>query len=255
LQLRLKSLLRCRDTIVNGPFPDVNLWRASTHYLLANLERPGTNAIPGTVEYSSFRLPPPHSAPLLSESNDIDPEDDAEVRNELSALDGLIKISPEPDEPGIAGANDPVDSHLPTDTARRPANTLDPEVPPSSLNNVPEAWPDGTMDLAGNVETVSEPAPHLVPPAGGIWRNGPGDVGGSSSNGNIEEKFWNENPRPQSLPPISTIFDAIHSPSESSQQQKPTKIWKEIMNLYLPQETGRVRISLATPSLIPLMLH
>ncbi|KAF8318044.1 uncharacterized protein EI90DRAFT_3133537 [Cantharellus anzutake] len=37
-QLRLKLLLKCHDTIVNGPFPCINLWRASTHYLLANLE-------------------------------------------------------------------------------------------------------------------------------------------------------------------------------------------------------------------------
>jgi hypothetical protein len=120
------------------------------HYLLANLEHPGTNAIPGTMEYSSFCLPPPHSTTLPSESNVIDPEDDAEARNELSTLDGLIRMSPEPDEQGIAGADNHVDSHLPAD----------PEVPPSSLDDVPEAWPDSAMDLAGNVETVSKPAPN-----------------------------------------------------------------------------------------------
>jgi hypothetical protein len=216
---------------VNGPFPHVNLWRASTHYLLANLQRPDSHAAPSAMEYSSFRLPPPGSATLASGTNDIDPEDDAEVRNELSTLDGLIRMSPEPD---IADDDDHVEPYLSTDSASGPGNTLSPEI--NLPDDEPETWPDETMDPADHAETRAEPLTDLVPPSR------LGDADSFSCDENIEEKFWNENPRPQTLPPITTIFDAIRSPSQSIQRQKPTKIWKEIMELHLPQDTGKVSI-------------
>ncbi|KAF8313344.1 uncharacterized protein EI90DRAFT_3294515, partial [Cantharellus anzutake] len=191
--------------------------------------------MPSTTEYSSFHLLPPSPTTLPSESNDIDPEDDAEARNELSALNGLIRMSPEPDIDA-----DHADPDLPTNAASGLGNALDPEVAPSHVDDMLEAGPDGAIDLAGNVETFSEPLANLAPPPMAIWHNQSGDANNSSSNENIEEMFWNQNPCPQSLPPIPMIFDVICSPSKSSQQQKPTKIWKEIMELYLPKESGRM---------------
>ncbi|KAF8333213.1 uncharacterized protein EI90DRAFT_3122264 [Cantharellus anzutake] len=90
------------------------------------------------------------------------------------------------------------------------------------------------MDPTDNVETHAEPLTDLVPPSGF------GDVDSPSCDEDIEERFWNENPCPKSLPPIRTIFDAIHSRTQSTQQKKPTKIWKEITELHLPQETEKI---------------
>ncbi|KAF8337551.1 uncharacterized protein EI90DRAFT_3118999 [Cantharellus anzutake] len=210
-QLRLKSLLKCRDTIVNGLFPHVNLWHALPHYLLANLECPDSQAAPRT--------------------NGIDPKDDSQVRNELSALNGLIRMSP---ELGVADDDEHVEPYLSTDSGSGPGDTLGPEMLVNLPDSEPETWPDETMDPTDNVETHAEPLTDLVPPSGF------GDVDSPSCDEDIEERFWNENPRPQSLPPIRTIFDAIHSPTQSTQQQKPTKIWKEITELHLPQETEKI---------------
>ncbi|KAF8313028.1 uncharacterized protein EI90DRAFT_3159800 [Cantharellus anzutake] len=228
-QLRLKLLLKCRDAIVNGPFPCVNLWRASTHYLLANLEHSDPQAAPSAMEYSSFRLPPPGSATLSSGTHGIDPEDDAVVTNELSALTGLIRMSPEPDD------NDDIDDIEPsTDSGSGPGDTLEPEIPVNHSDGEPEIRLDETMDPIDNPDPHTEPLTDLVPPHRLRDADSPG------CNKSIEEKFWNENPRPQSLPPITTIFDAIRSPTQSIQQQKPTKIWKEIMELLLPQDAGKI---------------
>ncbi|KAF8328793.1 uncharacterized protein EI90DRAFT_3017421 [Cantharellus anzutake] len=197
----------------------------------SNLERPDSQAAPSTAEYSSFCLPPPGSATLVSGTNGIDPEDDSQVRNELSALDGLIRMSP---ELGVADDDEHVEPYLSTDSGSGPGDTLGPEMPVNPPDSEPETWPDETMDPTDNVETHAEPLTDLVPPSGF------GDVDSPSCDKDIEERFWNENPRPQSLPPIRTIFDAIHSPTQSTQQQKPTKIWKEIMELHLPQETEKI---------------
>ncbi|KAF8342174.1 uncharacterized protein EI90DRAFT_3011699 [Cantharellus anzutake] len=178
------------------------------------------------------------SATLASGTNGIDPKDDSQVRNELSTLDGLIRMSP---ELGVADDDEHVEPYLSTDSGSGPGDTLGPEMPVNPPDSEPETWPDETMDPTDNVETHAEPLTDLVPPSGF------GDVDSPSCDEDIEERFWNENPRPQSLPPIRTIFNAIHSPTQSTQQQKPTKIWKEITELHLPQETEKVRMFPSSP--------
>ncbi|KAF8321017.1 uncharacterized protein EI90DRAFT_3020426 [Cantharellus anzutake] len=137
-------------------------------------------------------------------------------------------------ELGVADDDEHVEPYLSTDSGSGPGDTLGPEMPVNLPDSEPETWPDETMDPTDNVETHAEPLTDLVPPSGF------GDVDSPSCDEDIEERFWNENPRPQSLPPIRTIFDAIHSPTQSTQQQKPTKIWKEITELHLPQETEKI---------------
>ncbi|KAF8320164.1 uncharacterized protein EI90DRAFT_3020577 [Cantharellus anzutake] len=137
-------------------------------------------------------------------------------------------------ELGVADDDEHVEPYLSTDSGSGPGDTLSPEMLVNPPDSEPETWPDETMDPTDNVETHAEPLTDLVPPSGF------GDVDSPSCDEDIEERFWNENPCPQSLPPIRTIFDAIHSPTQSTQQQKPTKIWKEIMELHLPQETEKI---------------
>ncbi|KAF8332859.1 uncharacterized protein EI90DRAFT_3154155 [Cantharellus anzutake] len=72
-------------------------------------------------------------------------------------------------EPGIDA--DHADPDLPTNTASGLGNALDPEVTPSPVDDALEAGPDGAIDLAGNVETFSEPLANLAPPPTAIWHN------------------------------------------------------------------------------------
>ncbi|KAF8318048.1 uncharacterized protein EI90DRAFT_3158642 [Cantharellus anzutake] len=114
------------------------------------------------------------------------------------------------------------------------SDTLEPEIPVNHSDGEPEIRLNETMDPIDNPDPPTEPLTDLVPPHRLRGADSPG------CNKSIEEKFWNENPCPQSLPPITTIFDAIRSPTQSIQQQKPTKIWKEIMELLLPQDAGKI---------------
>src|SRR5260370_10913066 len=49
--------------------------------------------------------------------------------------------------------------------------------------------------------------------------------------------FWEKNKWLSGLPSIQMIFDAIEHPEETAQQQQPTVIWQEIMNLHTPDIT------------------
>ncbi|KAF8336402.1 uncharacterized protein EI90DRAFT_172170 [Cantharellus anzutake] len=224
LRLRLKSLLKCRDSIINGSTPNVNLWRAPIRHLLENLERPDPTAAPSYIDYTSFHLPLPYSSTLPSGNNSIDPDDDVEVRNELSVLDGLIRMSPESDLGGAEDIEPPIDSASGSDDLDVPGDISDDE------SEAPLDEPTESAETDGGLHAKP------VSPEG-LWSAG---LDNSNDEQSIEEKFWNENPRPQSLPPITTIIDAIRSPGQSVQEQMPKKIWKEIMELHLPRETERI---------------
>jgi len=56
--------------------------------------------------------------------------------------------------------------------------------------------------------------------------------------------FWEKGKWPSELPSIQTIFDAIEHLEETAQQQQPTAIWWEIMELHMPVITEWVMFSL-----------
>jgi len=200
------------------------------HRILLHLDHPDNIALPDIEDYSSFHLSVSPNSSVPSESNEIDPEDDAELWTELSALERLriykdshVAAPPEEDvepQPNVV-----------VDKANDEGGSSDTDI------FTPVALHDHTIeavesDIASGKPLVNQPRTM--------------SIGSTSCNGSIHEavlsedeecvaeKFWSSNPCPPGLPPIKTIFDALVSPFQSIQQQRPVKIWKEIMDLYLP---------------------
>ena len=219
----LRVLLQYCNTICNGPFPPTVFWCASASHIIQRLDLPDPKSLPVATEYSSFRLPTlppsiPASAPKVDEPEDFaDLDDDPELQNEVRLLERL-EMGPEVADEATNEEKDPSAS---VPDIKEPNSEFTPSTPASSAVNV------ASMDITA-VSDVEEDS------------SGPSLPGQQQDEKAIEEKFWNENPRPSDLPSIRTILDTISTPEQSIEQQHPRAIWEEIMKLHLSERTEKV---------------
>ena len=169
----MKDTICLCKSIANRPFPATHLWCSASSKLMMDLGLADPASLPSSTDYQTFVIPSLPSETLPVERIEEDPEDNIKLHNELSILDHLeMRMQ----------ALDSLDEEDQDDQS--PGGVIEPSPSPPSVSrgpSRPEVIEGYSHELAGPIRTC------------------PNNV--HSDNKSLRQ-YWEENPRPTSLPPI-----------------------------------------------------
>ena len=193
------------------------LWHSASSALMEDLQLIEPASPPSLADYQNLIILSSPSDSPPAETFEEDPEDNIELCNEVGILDHL--------ETRLWAMDDSEeDDHD--------------DQPPGDVSAPSPSTP--TMSRGSSMLEATEGHPHK---SAGPGCTCPNDA---RSDDELLREYWEENPRPTSLPPIRTLIETVDDPNSTTELQKPTCIWQEIVKLETERKLDDVCLHITT---------